>query len=219
MRIILLGPPGCGKGTQAKLLTSRHGLVHISTGDILRDAIQNKTPLGQVVEPYLTSGRLVPDDLVNELVAERFKRPDRPERFVMDGYPRTVAQAASFDQVLRQQFLDITAVLLFVVDDDEIVRRMAGRLTCPQCKRTYHRITNPPRRPGICDFCGSTLVQRPDDREETVKERLRVYHANTRETIPYYRAQNLLREIPGVGAIEDIYAHIEQALRQASSSC
>jgi adenylate kinase len=219
MRLILLGPPGSGKGTQAKLLTSRLGLLHISTGDILRDAVQQGTPLGRQVESYLTSGQLVPDDLVNELVAERFRRDDRPDRFVLDGYPRTLPQAASFDQVLRQQFLDLTAVLLLVVDDEEIIRRMAGRLTCPQCKRTYHRTTNPPRQPGVCDFCGAALVQRPDDREDTVKERLRVYHANTKETIPYYRSQGLLREIPGIGSIEDIYSQIEQVLRQANPSC
>src|SRR5262249_21170742 len=132
MRLILLGPPGCGKGTQAKLLSSRQGLLHISTGDILREAVERKTPIGQRVESYLNSGRLAPDDLVNEVVAERFRRDDRPERFVLDGYPRTLAQAASFDQVLRQQFLDLTAVLLFVIADGEIVRRLAGRLTCPQ---------------------------------------------------------------------------------------
>src|SRR5262249_4379221 len=128
MRVVLVGPPGSGKGTQAKLLNARLSLAHISTGDILRDAVQRKTPLGRKVESYLVTGRLVPDDLVNEVVAERF-RDDRPERFVMDGYPRTLAQAASFDQILRQQFLDLTAVILLVVDDDEIVRRVTGRRT------------------------------------------------------------------------------------------
>src|SRR5437773_4470335 len=138
MRLILIGPPGSGKGTQAKLLGDRLGLVHIATGDILREAIRLGTAAGRKAEPFVNNGKLVPDDLVNELVADRFRRDDRPERFVMDGYPRTLAQAASFDQVLRQQFLNLTAVILLVVDDDEIVRRMTGRRTCSQCSRPYH---------------------------------------------------------------------------------
>jgi adenylate kinase len=219
MRLILVGPPGSGKGTQAKLLCSRLGLVHISTGDILRDAVHNGTKLGGEVESYMASGRLVPDDLVNEVIAERFRRYDRPERFVMDGYPRTLAQAASFDQVLRQQFLDLTAVILLLVDDEEIVRRLSGRRSCPNCKRTYHEVFNPPRQRGVCDQCGSQLVQRPDDREETVRERLRIYHQSTMEIIPHYRAQGLLREVRGAGEIEDIYEAIVQQLKQAGSPC
>src|SRR5437867_12987770 len=126
MRLILVGPPGSGKGTQAKLLSSRLGLKHIGTGDILREAGRQNTPLGQIALPYMRSGQLVPDDLVNEIIAEHFRREDRPERFAMDGYPRTLAQAASFDQVLRQQFLDLTAVLLFPVDGEELGGRMDG---------------------------------------------------------------------------------------------
>jgi adenylate kinase len=213
MRLILVGPPGCGKGTQAKLLSSRLALAHIGTGDILREAARHDTPLGQVALPFMRSGQLVPDDLVNEIVAEHFRREDRPDRFVMDGYPRTLAQAVSFDQVLRQQFLDLTAVLLFLVDDAEIIARMTGRWSCPQCKATYHVIYNPPKRPGICDVCGTRLIQRSDDREETVRERLRVYHASTEQLIPYYRSQGLLREVQGVGDIEQIYASIVQTLK------
>jgi adenylate kinase len=219
MRLILVGPPGSGKGTQAKLLSSRLGLDHIGTGDILREAARQNTPLGQVALPYMRSGQLAPDDLVNEIVAEYFRKEDRPERFVMDGYPRTLAQAASFDQVLRQQFLDLKAVLLFVVDDEEIIRRMTGRWSCPQCKATYHLVSKPPRTAGICDVCGTKLIQRVDDREETVRERLRVYHASTADLIPYYRDQGLLREVPGVGDIEEIYAAILKVLKQAGCSC
>jgi adenylate kinase len=217
MRLILVGPPGSGKGTQAELLSTRISLVHISTGDILREAVQKKTKVGLQVESYLASGKLVPDDLVNEVVAERFRRDDRPERFVMDGYPRTLAQAASFDQVLRQQFLDLTAVILLRIDDEEIVQRMTGRRTCPVCQRSYHVVFNPPRVAGICDNCGNKLVQRPDDNEETVRERLRIYHECTMQIIPYYRAQGLLREVDGVGRIEDVYGNIIQQLNQAAS--
>ena len=174
MRLILIGPPGSGKGTQAKLLSQRQRLVQIGTGDILREAVRLGTPLGLKAGPYIRSGKLVPDDLVNDVVAERFQRDDRPDAFVMDGYPRTVAQAASFDQVLRQQFLQLNAVLLFKVDDNEIVRRMTGRWSCPQCKSTYHMVNNPPKRTGFCDYCQTELIQREDDREDTVRERLKL---------------------------------------------
>src|SRR5262249_9828639 len=153
MRLILLGPPGSGKGTQAKLLSSRLNLAHIGTGDILREAVRQKTPLGVQVKPYIDNGQLVPDDLVNEVVTDRFRGGRRPERFVMDGYPRTLAQAASFDQVLRQEFLDLSAVVLLIVDDSEIVKRMTGRLICPNCKRPYHIINNPPKVDKLCDVC------------------------------------------------------------------
>jgi adenylate kinase len=211
--MILVGPPGSGKGTQAKLLSERHQLDHISTGDILREAIRVKTPAGLRAEPFVVSGKLVPDDLVNELVADRFRRDDRPERFVMDGYPRTLAQAASFDQALRQQFLDLQRVVLLQVDDDEIVRRLSGRWSCPNCKATYHTVSKPPRRPGICDVCGHALIQREDDKEATIRKRLQVYHQNTTELIPHYRAQGLLREVAGQGDIETIYRNIIQALQ------
>src|SRR5216684_8508887 len=145
MRLILVGPPGSGKGTQANLLSNRLKLVHIGTGDILREAIRQKTPLGRLAEPYLVQGKLVPDELVNEVISDLFRREDRPEHFVIDGYPRTVAQAVSFDQTLRQQSLDLTAVLFLQVDDEEIVRRMSGRWSCPKCKSTYHLVSNPPR--------------------------------------------------------------------------
>jgi adenylate kinase len=165
--------------------------------------------------PYIRAGQLVPDDLVNEIVAEYFRKEERPQCFVLDGYPRTLAQAVSFDQVLRQQFLDLTAVVLLLVKDQEIIARMTGRRSCPQCKATYHQIYNPPKKPDICDVCGTALIQRADDREETVRERLRVYHACTAELIPYYRSQGLLREVAGVGDIEHIYATILQILKPA----
>jgi adenylate kinase len=221
MRIILLGPPGCGKGTQAKLLCQRQGLEHIATGDLLREAMRQNTPTGKRARPFYEAGRLVPDDLVNELVAERFRRDDRPHRFVMDGYPRTLAQAASFDQVLRQQFLDLTGVLLLVVDDGEIVKRITGRWVCPNaaCKATYHVVTKPPRVTGVCDECGSKLVQRADDRVETVRARLEVYRTETAELIPHYRAQGLLREVPGLGEIEAVYGNLMKALNQVGRAC
>jgi adenylate kinase len=215
MRLILLGPPGCGKGTQAKLLSTRHRLEHIGTGDLIREAIRQQTPLGQRAQADVVAGRLVPDQLVNDLITERFRRDDRPERFVMDGYPRTVAQAVAFDQVIREYGLALDAVLLLKVDDEEIVRRLGGRWSCPKagCKATYHTENNPPRVPGICDDCGTALVQRADDRPETVRERLVVYHKNTVELIPYYRSQCKLREVSGQGEIEQVYNNLMKALK------
>jgi adenylate kinase len=214
MRLILLGPPASGKGTQAKLLCERLGLAHISTGDILREAVKLGTPTGKEAEPYMKGGKLVPDLLVNELVVDRFHRADRPEHFVMDGYPRTLAQAVSFDQVLRQQFLDIHAVPLLVVDDDEIIRRVSGRRSCPKvdCQATYHLVTKPPRVPGRCDVCGSPLVQRDDDREETIRRRLQIYGETIPGLIDHYRSQGLLREVPGLGTIEEIHANILRSI-------
>ena len=222
MRLILLGPPGCGKGTQAQLLCQRNGLEHIGTGDILREAIRKGTPAGLRAQPYVETGQLVPDDLVNDLIAERFHRSDRPARFVMDGYPRTRSQAEAFDKVLRRHKLALDAAVLIKVDDEEIVRRLAGRWSCPKggCKATYHTESNPPKVAGVCDRCGTALVQRSDDKPETVRNRLVVYHKNTQELIPYYRAQGLLREADGTGAIEEVYANIMKALNpQAGKSC
>jgi adenylate kinase len=212
MRLILFGPPGSGKGTQAGLLTQRLGLVHISTGDTLRQAIAQGTPAGRKAEPFIREGHLVPDELVNDLVAERFDRPDRPRCFVMDGYPRNLAQAASFDLVLQRYDLQLHGVVLPIVDDAELVRRLSGRRVCTQCQTPYHVHYQAPRQPNACDLCGAPLTQRPDDHEDTVRERLHVYHARTEELKPYYRACNLLREVPGTGGVEDIYAAIVESL-------
>lgn len=217
MQLILIGPPGSGKGTQAKLLSKRQNLTHIATGDILREAIRVGSPLGQKAAPFIREGKLVPDDLVNEVIADLFKREDRPDRFVLDGYPRTLAQAVSFDQVLGQQFLKLSNVLHFFVDDNEIVSRMSGRWSCPKCKSTFHLVNNPPKKPGFCDHCGGILIQRVDDRESTVRERLRIYHASTTDLIPYYRDKGLLSVVQGVGSIEDIYERIVHALKASGT--
>src|SRR5436309_3447388 len=172
MRLIFLGPPGCGKGTQAKLLSEQRHLEHIATGDILRDAKRRGTPAGNRASSYIEAGRLVPDDLVNDLIAERFSGEERPQRVIMDGYPRTINQAEAFEQVLRQRGLNLTGVVLFKVDEEELVRRVAGRLSCPKtsCKATYHIVSRPPKvlqAPGaplgVCDLCGTALIQRVDD--------------------------------------------------------
>jgi adenylate kinase len=215
MRLILLGPPGSGKGTQAKLLCKRLHLEHIGTGDIIRSAMSHHTPVGEQAKPFVSSGNLVPDDLVNALVVEHFRGPLRSERFVMDGYPRTLAQAKAFDLLLEAEKLPLTAVVLLNVIDSEIIHRVSGRWSCPKkgCKATYHTESNPPRVTGVCDDCGTQLVQRDDDKEETVRARLRVYHHDTAELIPYYRQRGLLHEIPGQGEIEQIYQRLAKILK------
>jgi adenylate kinase len=181
MRLVLLGLPGAGKGTQAKLLVERRGLTYIGTGDILRDAIANNTKIGQEAKPFIDQGLLVPDRVVNDLVAELFRDPTRPEKFVTDGYPRTEAQANSFDALLRQEFLVLTAVIHLTISDKEVERRMLAR-------------------------------GRDDDNEETIRQRLKEFHKNNDALVKHYRKQGLLKEVPAVGEIEDIYQNILRTL-------
>jgi adenylate kinase len=215
MRLVLVGPPGSGKGTQAEKLVKRLGLVPIGTGDILRRAIQEQTPLGRQVEPLLNQGLLVPDTIVNDLVAELFRGPNPPPRFVTDGYPRTYAQAIAFDALLAQQFLGLDAVIDLAIPDEEVVRRACGRWCCSNvagCGVCYHVLSLPPKVPGVCDVCGSALVQRDDDREETVRRRLSEFHKNTDAIIEHYRQRGLLREIPATDTPETIYQNILKAV-------
>jgi adenylate kinase len=212
MRLILMGPPGSGKGTQAKMLSQRLKLTHVGTGDMLREAIRLETPAGRLAKPCVGSGQLVPDDLVNQIVADYFRQEDRPEHFVLDGYPRTLPQAMSFEQVLRQQFLGIDAAVELQVSDDDIVRRMSGRWVCSNCGTPYHAEFKPPRIPGVCDLCGGKLIQREDDKEQTVRKRLQIYHSSHDDLVGYYKSLGLLRRVPGLGDIETIYANIVKAL-------
>ncbi|MFO0964829.1 MAG: adenylate kinase [Gemmataceae bacterium] len=216
MRIILLGPPGSGKGTQAKLLSHNLGMVHISTGAILRQAIRQQTPEGKLAEPYVTQGRLVPDDVVNQMVAALFRSTDRPTDFLLDGYPRTIDQARTLDGVLREQGLPLDAVLFLDVDDEEILKRLsAGRWDCPNpaCGATYNTINKQPRVPGVCDECGSALLQRDDDRESTVRQRLKIFHQVNGALLDHYQHQGLLLRVRGQGKIEDIYDNLARQLK------
>jgi adenylate kinase len=212
MRLILIGPPGSGKGTQAKLLIDRLKLTHISTGNILRDAVAKGTPTGKLAEPLMKAGKLVPDEVVNQVVADLFSGANRPENFVFDGYPRTLPQAKALDAVLTKENLQVNAVVVLELDDEEVVRRITGRRVCPKDQTPYHIQSKQPKTPGKCDVCGTELIQRADDKEETVRERLRVYRAQTAELIPYYGAKGLLREVPGHGDIEAIYSAIVKAI-------
>jgi adenylate kinase len=214
MRLVLVGPPGSGKGTQADLLVKRLGLAYIGTGDILRAAIKARTLVGREAEPLLKVGRLAPDAVVNDLVAELFRRPDRPEKFVLDGYPRTYAQAVAFDALLTLEYVKLDAVVSLVVDDEEVVRRIGSRRCCenPTCRTSFNLLARPPKVEGVCDRCGSKLATRDDDREETVRRRLVEFHANTDQLLAHYRGRGLLREVSALDPVETIYSNVLRAV-------
>lgn len=215
MRLILIGPPGSGKGTQAKLLGERLGLLRFSTGDILREAVANDTPEGQQAKSFMAAGRLVPDDLVNNIVRARLHGPNKPHDFVMDGYPRTLAQALVFDQVLREEALPLDGVIILNVQDDEIVRRLGQRWTCTDasCGAVYNAAFLAPREPGKCDRCQSELYQREDDTPAAIRRRLQDFHALHSDILRHYQDQGLLVRVAGVGDIETIYSNIVTALK------
>jgi len=212
LRVVLLGPPGAGKGTQAKFLQEQYGACQISTGDILRKAVGDQTPLGKEASSYINRGALVPDDLIVNLVAERLKEKDCAPGFILDGFPRTIPQAQSLDEILKKMGMVLNGVLAVQVPQQVIVERLAGRRTCTGCGALYHLAFDPPKVAAVCDRCGGELVQRDDDREETIRARLDVYDRQTAPLINYYRERNLLRNVDGVGTVDDIRVRIVQAL-------
>jgi adenylate kinase len=217
VRVVLLGPPGAGKGTQGKLLRDRFEACQISTGDILRKAVADKTPLGKEAESYLSRGELVPDDVIVRLVGERLKQKDCANGFVLDGFPRTLPQAESLEEILKTMALPLDAVLSIQVPHDVIVQRLAGRRNCQNCGALYHVNFDPPSNGETCDRCDGGLQQRDDDREETITTRLRVYESQTAPLANYYRERGNLREINGVGKVEDIQKRIVEALWRPAS--
>jgi adenylate kinase len=215
MRVVLVGPPGVGKGTQASLLKARLRVPHVSTGDILREAVQAGAPLGRKVKGFVESGQLVPDDVMGELIAQRIERPDARAGFVLDGFPRTVEQIGILDGVLARLGVALDRVFVLTVAEAEVVRRLTGRRTCPRCGSVFHVESRPPRSAGVCDGCGSALVQRADDTEEVIRERLRVY---TRETLPVaeaYARRGLVQEVDGTGEPGAVFARLEAGLAEA----
>lgn len=204
-KIILLGPPGCGKGTQAELLGDRLGFIRLSTGDMLREAVRNGTPLGREAKKYMDAGALVPNDLIINMMKERIR--SLKGTFLLDGFPRTVEQA---DALAKE--IDIDAAVNLDVDDEELVVRLTDRRSCPDCNSVYHLTNKPSKKAGVCDKCGGKLYQRDDDMERTVRNRLKVYRDNTYPLIEYYRERGKLVTVRGTGDIEHIYAQIGAAL-------
>lgn len=215
MRLVFLGPPGAGKGTQAQLLTERLGIPKISTGDMLREAGDKGTPLGLEAKGHIDQGRLVPDEMILELVKERLAAADTADGYLLDGFPRTPGQATAFDQWLRDNGQKLDAVVDFQVADQEIVRRISNRRVCPSCHETYHLITRAPKVDEKCDNCGTDLCQREDDKAETVMERLRIYHERTEPLRSYYRTQDIVLPIDGQRPVAEVTEAIVSALGKA----
>jgi adenylate kinase len=211
-RVVLLGPPGAGKGTQAKLLQETFAACQISTGDILRKAVAEQTRLGKEAAQYIDRGALVPDDVIVGLVAERLKEKDCEKGFILDGFPRTIPQAESLDAMLREMRLSLNRALSVQVPRSVIIERLAGRRSCKNCGALAHVVFSPPKKEGVCDRCGGELYQRQDDKEETVAHRLKVYEQQTAPLVDYYRRRGLLWEIDGVGAIDEIRSRVTAAL-------
>jgi adenylate kinase len=212
LRILIFGPPGSGKGTQAKKISKVYRIPHISTGDILREHLKRRTELGRKVEEYMKRGEYVPDDVVNLLVRDRLSRDDCKNGFILDGYPRTMQQVEALEHILQELGISIDMVLNLVVQEDEIVRRLSARRVCPNCKMIYNLLTSPPKKDEICDGCKVRLVRRDDDRPEVIINRIRVYHNNTKPLLEHYRKVGKVADIKGEGSIESIFNRIRKLL-------
>jgi len=213
MKLILLGPPGAGKGTQAKRLVESRGLVQLSTGDMLRAAVEAQSPLGLKAKALMDAGQLVPDDVIVEMLHQRMAQQDCHNGFILDGFPRTVAQAEALDRMLTAAGWELDVVIKMTVDEDVLVDRVSGRFTCARCGTGYHDRTKPTRVPGVCDVCGSTeFTRRADDNAETLHKRLVAYKAQTKPIVPYYESKGILRRVDGMADIDTVSREIEEIL-------
>lgn len=211
MRLIFLGPPGAGKGTQARALADAWGVPQIATGEMLRAAVAAGTPLGREARRIMETGALVSDDVIVGLIAERLREPDAGGGFILDGFPRTLGQAEALDRLLKDLGQSLDAVVYFEVAEGELLRRLTGRRLCRQCQTAFHLVSAPPRRPGLCDRCEGELYQRDDDSEGTVRKRLEVYARQTAPLLDYYRGRGLLATVSGEGAVDTIGAAVRRA--------
>lgn len=214
MQVILLGPPGAGKGTQAKMIIERYGVPQISTGDILRAAVAAGTPLGREAKTYMERGALVPDEVVIGIVRDRLTEPDCHGGYLLDGFPRTLAQAEALTRMLQELGTPLPTVVSLDVAEGELIRRLSGRRTCQTCGAVFHVEFHPPRAVGICDQCRGRLIQREDDQEETIRRRLQVYREQTEPLIGYYQTQGLLKRVNGLGETGGIFARISSILER-----
>lgn len=218
MNLVLLGPPGAGKGTQAEKMVKEFKIPHISTGDIFREAIKNRTELGSKAEQYMAAGELVPDEIVIGIVAERLMQPDTTSGFLLDGFPRTVPQASALEQFLQENGKSLSAVVNIEVDPQILVARLSGRRICLECGAVYHVETKKEKEPGTCDLCQGRLIHRKDDYEATVAKRLAVYAKQTEPLIHYYRKSGLLLQVNGEQGISDVYQEIVRELKNRVNS-
>ena len=207
MKLVLLGPPGAGKGTQAVRLSETFGVPHVSTGDILRRHVADKSDLGKKAEKYIRAGKLVPDRLVIEMVRKRLKQRDVKKGFILDGFPRTRDQAKALDGMTT-----LDATLLLFLDPDDLIKRSTGRRVCEDCESVYHFVSNSPKKPGFCDRCGGKLITRDDDKEETVRRRIDVYEEQTKPLVQYYKERGILVQVYGSGLIEEVADRIRESL-------
>ena len=214
MRVAFLGPPGAGKGTQARDLAQVWGVLHLATGDMLREAVAAGSPLGREAKRYMDQGALVPDDVIIRMMAERLGAVDAAGGFILDGFPRTIAQAEALARLLKDLGQTLDTVVYFDVSEPELLRRLTGRRVCRACGHSYHLTSNPPKRAGVCDACGGELYQREDDGEATVRNRLEVYRRQTAPLLDYYRQRNLLATVSGEGPL----ATIRDAIRSAAGA-
>lgn len=212
MRLLIMGAPGAGKGTQAALIKDEYNIAHISTGDMFRAAIKNQTPTGIEAKGYIDKGQLVPDSTTIKLVRERLLQEDCKNGFLLDGFPRNTSQAIALDEMLKEVGIKLDAVVNVDVDDSFLIERITGRRTCLACGASYHITAKKPLKEGICDVCGAELIQRKDDCEETIKSRLDVYHNQTAPVLEYFGKQGIVKNISGVGEISEIFANIKNAL-------
>jgi len=215
MKLILLGPPGAGKGTQSVVLAKKYAIPHISTGDILRESIKAGQPLGLQAKSYMDKGELVPDEVVTGIVAERLKQPDAKKGFILDGYPRTLKQALDLDSALISIRSGIDMVLYFETSEETAITRLTGRRVCRKCGFNYHIKNIPPQKEGICDKCGGELFQRPDDKEETVRNRLKVYAAQTAPLIDHYAKTGKLKKVSGDANVDELFTVLSKAFADA----
>jgi len=216
MIFALFGPPGSGKGTQAKALVEQLGIPQLSTGDMLRESIKQGTPLGQQAKGYMDQGQLVPDSLILGLIQHRIEGADCKKGFMLDGFPRTVAQAEALDSMLEEQGLVLSSVVSFVVNHDELIARLSGRLVCSQCGTSYHEQSKLPVKAGICDVCGGRVIKREDDKPAVVQTRLQTFLASTKPVENFYRAQGRLREVDAVGDENEVFQRIVKAIGGSS---
>jgi len=212
LNLVIFGPPGAGKGTQSESIKTKYGVFHLSTGDMLREAIKNQTETGKLAKQYAESGKLVPDEVVIKIVDEKIAGIDKSQGLLFDGFPRTLEQAVALDDLLKRNGRDVSAVIYLNVPDEVVVNRLTGRRMCPACNAIYHISGKPPKKEGVCDLCGAELIQRKDDNETVIRQRLEAYHAQTLPLIDYYAKKNVLKEIAIDGSSEETSRMIFESL-------